>query len=271
MIFGTGGTLMLQKNILTAANSGITSIKNRPNVILTYNGARPDDQVIKILEREEINVFVSENGAQALYTSCPNGDWHMMIIRDAGLSAPSFDIIDSVRSFSDIPLLTVSDGCDEIYRIMALSKGADACMDAGDEFCGFELKARVISMLRRYTGAWDSDINLAGDGKIFSGGDILTNGSISVDRRKRAVLSDGVVIKTTAIEYGIIEYLMENCGDVCTVNDIYRRVWHSSPYSVRKTVVEHIRRIRSKIEPDPHNPSYIKVVFGVGYKMERAG
>lgn len=261
---------MLQNNILTAAN-GMTSIKNRPNVILTYNGTKPDDKVQKLLEREEINVFVTDSGAEAVYAPCPMGNWHMMIIRDAGLSAPSFDIIGDVRRFSDIPMLTISDSCDEIYRIMALSKGADACMSAGENFGGFELKARVISMLRRYTGAWEGDCLLTEESKPAPGCDILTNGRIAVDRRKRAVLTDGVVIKTTAIEYGIIEYLMENCGDVCTVNDIYRRVWHSSPYSVRKTVVEHIRRIRSKIEPDPHNPSYIKVVFGVGYKMERAG
>ena len=63
---------------------------------------------------------------------------------------------------------------------------------------------------------------------------------------------------------------MRKQGSECRSDDIYRRVWRENPYSVRKTVVEHIRRIRSKIEPDPHNPSYIKVVFGVGYKMERA-
>lgn len=253
--------------------NSMTSVKDRPNVILAYNGIGIDenDKVGQLLAGEEINVFVSGNAARALYTPCPSGDWHMMIIRDGGLSAPSFDVIESVRSFSDIPLITVSESCGEIYRIMALAKGADACMSAGEDLCGFELKARVISMLKRYTGAWNAEIAGNGCGKDLSCCDILTNGSIAVDRRKRAVTADGVVIKTTAIEYGIIEYLMENCGDVCTVNDIYRRVWHGSPYSVRKTVVEHIRRIRGKIEPDPHNPSYIKVVFGVGYKMEKAG
>lgn len=251
-----------------ASKSGITSIESRPNVIIAYNGQdnrTSAEQLAKLLMREEINVCTGENGGERIKELCPWGNWHMMIIRDGGLAAPSFDTIGSVRRISDIPLLTVSDGCDEIYRTMALAKGADACMSAGEDFGSFEFKARVVSMLRRYLGT-APDSRCA----VMAGSDTLVNGIISVDRRRREVFSGGVLIKMTAIEYGIMEYLMENCGDVCSIDDIYRRVWRENPYSVRKTVVEHIRRIRSKIEPDPHNPSYIKVVFGVGYKMERA-
>lgn len=254
-------------NNILAAKSGITNIESRPNVILTYTGANASetDDIAKLLMREEINVYTTDCGDKKLRELCPNGSWHMMIVRDGGLAAPSFDIIGNLRKISDIPLLTVSDSCDEIYRTMALAKGADACMDA-DDFGKYEFKARVISMLRRYLGESAESRSFLAAG----GTDTLVNGAISVDRRRREVFSDGNPVKLTAIEYGIVEYLMENCGDVCTVDDIYRRVWRENPYSVRKTVVEHIRRIRSKIEPDPHNPSYIKVVFGVGYKMERA-
>lgn len=248
-----------------AAKREITGIQSRPNVIIAYGDDKREEamSLSDMLSREEINVIPHRSG-EPVDSSCLFGDVHMLVIRDGGLISPSFGIIEELRKMSDIPVLTVSDGCDEIYRTMALAKGADACMNA-DEFGRFEFKARVVSLLRRYIGAQ----NRSG-GIISSDGETLINGNISVDRRRREVFREGSLIRMTAIEYGIVEYLMENCGDVCTVDDIYRRVWNETPYCVRKTVVEHIRRIRSKIEPDPHNPSYIKVVFGVGYKMEKA-
>ncbi len=258
-------------SILISSGGGLTRTENRPNIIISDIRKAPGDEkndLARLLAREEINVCCTDSEAEILSGICSGEDRHMVIIRDGGLAAPAFDIIESIRKFSDIPLLTVSDDCSEIYRIMALSKGADACMSAGDmhHFESFEFKARVVSMLRRYVG-----MNPGTPIKKPLLGDTLINGELTVDRRRREVYSGGVRIRMTSIEYGIIEYLMENCGDVCTVEDIYRRVWQDTPYCVRKTVVEHIRRIRSKIEPDPHNPCYIKVVFGIGYKMEKAG
>ncbi|MDE7293254.1 MAG: response regulator transcription factor [Oscillospiraceae bacterium] len=232
----------------------------RPNVIIADSRDNTDSKLSELLLREEINVMNVKSGSKVLASIVP----HMMIIRDGGINSPAFDEIERVRSMSDIPILTVSEDCTEIYRIMALTKGADACMSA-DELSVFEFKARVVSMLRRYLKR-----DFIYMPPRFSG-DTITNGVLTLDRRRRELYSSGVQVRMTSIEYGIMEYLMENCGNVCAINDIYRRVWREKPYSVRKTVVEHIRRIRCKIEPDPHNPSYIKVVFGVGYKMERAG
>ena len=248
-----------------AAKREITGIQSRPNVIIAYGEDKREEamSLSDMLSREEINV-ISHRSGDTFDSTGISGDVHMMVIRDGGLVSPQFGLIEELRRTSDIPVLTVSDGCDEIYRTMALAKGADICMNA-DEFGRFEFKARVVSLLRRYIGAQNRV-----SGIISADGETLINGSISIDRRRREVFSEGDLIRLTAIEYGIVEYLMENCGAVCTVDDIYRRVWNETPYCVRKTVVEHIRRIRSKIEPDPHNPSYIKVVFGVGYKMERA-
>lgn len=249
----------------TTAKKEITGIQSRPNVIIAYGEGRREEamSLSDMLSREEINVIPHENG-DIIENTCLFGDMHMMVIRDGGLAAPAFGLIEELRKTSDIPVLTVSDGCDEIYRTVALAKGADACMNA-EEFGRYEFKARVVSLLRRYLNNGQRQ-----NGAVSSDRETLINGSISIDRRRREVFRGGSLIRMTAIEYGIVEYLMENCGAVCTVDDIYRRVWNETPYSVRKTVVEHIRRIRSKIEPDPHNPSYIKVVFGVGYKMERA-
>lgn len=239
---------------------------SRPNVIISdrRDTAFEDNRLRQLLMREEINVYTAKDGAEMLKNNCSSGEYHLMIIRDGGINAPAFSEIESVRSMSDLPILTVSDNCTEIYRIMALSKGADACMDAS-ELGAFEFKARIVAMLRRYTGA-GTDTAPTHRTALEN---TIVNGELTLDRRRRELFSNGSRIRMTSIEYGIVEYLMVNCGNVCTVNDIYRQVWQGTPYSVRKTVVEHIRRIRRKLETDPHNPRYIKVVFGVGYKMEK--
>lgn len=245
-----------------AAGPRLTDINCRPNVLIAYCGADKESaqKLAGLLMREEINTEVTDDCERAVRSPCPFGDRHLIILRDG---CGSFGYMEALRRLTDMPILAVSDNCDEIYRTLALSKGADMCIDAAGTG-SFEFKARVIALLRRYLGGTRAEYTR-------EPGDMLTNGSICVDRRRREIYMSGTPVRMTAIEYGIVEYLMENCGDVCTVDDIYRRVWNETPYCVRKTVVEHIRRIRCKIEPDPHNPSYIKVVFGVGYKMEKAG
>lgn len=237
-----------------------------PNILIADMGGSEKNSgkaLAKMLSCEEINVCL-DISTDRIFSEEPKNGWHMVIIRDGGIEAPAFGEITKLHNASNIPIMTVSDNCTEIYRIMALDKGADICMDAED-FGTFEFKARLVTMLRRHLHIPSVSLPVS-----VNTADTLRNGTIILDRRSREVFKNGSRIKLTAIEYGIIEYLMENCGDVCTIDDIYRQVWHENPYSVKKTVVEHIRRIRTKIESDPHNPKYIKAVFGVGYRMERA-
>lgn len=187
-------------------------------------------------------------------------DISMAIICDGGVMSPCFEEIARIRACSDIPIMTVSRSCDEIYRTVALDKGADICLSA-DSLGRNEFTARTAAMLRRYLYCSPTPAHLP---------DTIVNGSLAVDRKRREFYAGGISIKLTSTQFGIVEYLMENCGRVCSVEDIYRSVWNETPYGVHRTVVDHIRRIRGKIEPDPHNPRYIKAVFGVGYKMERA-
>lgn len=184
----------------------------------------------------------------------------MAIICDGGILAPGFAEIESIRSSSDIPIMTVSHSCDEIYRTVALDKGADICLSA-DSLGRNEFTARTAAMLRRYFYSLPAAEAVP---------DTIVNGSLEVDRKRREFFAHGREVKLTSTQFGIVEYLMENCGQVCSVEDIYRSVWQEAPYGVHRTVVDHIRRIRGKIEPDPHNPQYIKAVFGMGYKMERS-
>lgn len=182
---------------------------------------------------------------------------HICLIIDDGIDNSGFSILEDIRRVSDKPVIMVSDRIGEMYTVMALSKGADCCIDRSTAGV-IETEARIFSLLRRTFLTDDCEENAR----------LLTNGVISVDTKRRTVIANGSKVRLTAIEYGILEHLLTNCGDVCPIDDIYRSVWHETPFSVKKTVVEHIRRIRSKVEPDPHNPCYIKAVFGVGYKME---
>ncbi|MBQ5315996.1 MAG: response regulator transcription factor [Oscillospiraceae bacterium] len=234
-------------NIYLSSN-GLTDLSDRPNILICDNRQNKDRQIQNLLIRDEMNVADTN---QPVYAA---DGAHLLIIRDGGMERPAFDTLEKLRSFSDIPVMMIPDNISEMYTIMALSKGADACMEWGADY---EFRARVTALLRRRLYAPAAPQR-------------LSNGVISIDRRTRKVYAEGSHIRMTAIEYGILEYLLANLGDACSIDDIYRSVWHEQPYKVRKTIVEHIRRIRAKIEPDPHNPSYIKAVSGIGYKMEYA-
>ena len=124
-----------------------------------------------------------------------------------------------------------------------------------------ELMARVRSQLRRYfsLGAASTDTS----------GNILKNGSLILDRNTKQLTVDGEPVHLTATEYRILELLMEHPGYVFSAEQIYNRVWQEEAYAGEKTVMVHIRRIREKIEITPKNPKYLKVVWGIGYKIEK--
>ena len=214
---------------------------------------RGDPDISAILLSENIRVIRTQEPVSML--SC--GD--MLIIRDTDITSPCLKLLERVRAVSDIPVMMLCDKGDEMYTVMALRKGADQVMSA-DSFAAYEFKARIVAMLRR----------LQGSSAARNTSELLSNGSITIDRRTRQVYKNGKAVRLTVIEYGIVKYLAENCGNVCSISDIYSNVWKEEAYDVKKILVEHIRRIRCKLEEDPHNPRYIKVVSGMGYKMEIA-
>ena len=128
-------------------------------------------------------------------------------------------------------------------------------------FSPAELAARVRSQLRRYMQLGDYSGNLNVE-QIVVGGLMLDLGS-------KLLYVDGDPVKLTATEYKILKLLMENPGRVFSAEEIYERVWEEDSYSVENTVMVHIRRIREKIEINPREPEYLKVVWGIGYKMEK--
>ena len=162
-----------------------------------------------------------------------------------------------IRETNNIPIIMVSAKTQDIDKIVGLSTGADDYV--AKPFNPLELMARVKSQIRRYVRL----------GSIESKEGVIITGGLALDTVAKELTLDGEPVRLTAREYGIVEYLMRNLGHVLSTQQIYEAVWNEPSYSSEKTVTVHIRRIREKIEINPKEPKYLKVVWGIGYKIEK--
>jgi DNA-binding response OmpR family regulator len=212
----------------------------------------------KLLEYEGFEVWNAGDGLKALDAlekAAPD-----LIILD--IMMPKLDGIAAlmkIRESSHIPVIILSAKTQDSDKVYGLTMGAD------DYICKpynpAELGARVKALLRRYK-AWNSDVS--------QNRECIVNGGLVLDMAAKQVLVDGEETKLTATEYKILQLFMSNPGRVYSAEEIYERVWNErADYAVENTVMVHIRRIRQKIEIDAKNPKYIKVVWGIGYKMEK--
>ncbi len=163
-----------------------------------------------------------------------------------------------IRQERNIPIIILSAKSEDSDKVLGLSMGADDYVTK--PFSGPELMARVRSQLRRYMTL--GDINATGRGVLRSGG-------LSFDPNGKVLTVDGDPVKLTATETKIVELFMRHLGRVFPAEEIYERVWEQPAYKVENTVMVHIRRIREKIEINPGEPKYLKVVWGIGYKIEK--
>ena len=161
----------------------------------------------------------------------------------------------------NLPVIVLSAKSEDTDKILGLSMGADDYV--AKPYNPQELVARVRSQLRRYT--------LLGDIHTAEREGVLVNGRLTYDTAERVLRADGDVVKLTATETKIVDLLFRNLGRVFPAEELYRRVWNEEGYACENTVMVHIRRIREKVELNPKEPDYIKVVWGIGYKMERHG
>ena len=161
-----------------------------------------------------------------------------------------------LRESCNVPIILLTAKSEDSDKILGLNIGADDYITK--PFNPIEVIARVKSQLRRYT-------SLGGEANPA----LLTNGGIALDDGAKSVTVDGEGVSLTPIEYNILLLLMKNPGRVFSTSQIYELVWNDPSLGSENTVAVHIRHLREKLEIDPANPRYIKVVWGLGYKMEK--
>lgn len=167
-----------------------------------------------------------------------------------------------IRETSSVPIIILSAKGEDNDKILGLNIGADDYITK--PFNPLELVARVKSQLRRYT-----QLGNLSEGKESS--NIFQNGGLVMNDDTKEVTVDGEIVKLTPIEYNILLLLVKNAGKVFSIDEIYTSIWNEQAIGADNTVAVHIRHIREKIEINPKEPRYLKVVWGVGYKIEKQG
>lgn len=212
--------------------------------LLRYEGYRTVNaydgmEALDILEREKIDLILLD----------------VMMPKLNGLSA-----LMKLREKSRIPVIILSAKTEESDKVSGLVLGADDYVEK--PYNPAELTARVKAHLRRYR-AW-------GEERPQPDEDRIVNGGLELDKRQRLVVVEGEEVRLTATEYKILELLMEHPGQIFPAEQIYEKVWkEQADYAVENTIMVHIRHIREKVEINPKKPRYVKVVWGIGYKMEK--
>ena len=226
--------------------------------ILVVDDDKEITEAIEIyLLNEGYNVFTAYDGIQALKIAREE-EVHLIIM---DIMMPNLDgtrATIELRKEKEIPIILLSAKSEDSDIILGLNLGADDYLTK--PFNPLELIARVNSQIRRYTrfSSLNSNINE----------ELITVGGLELNKESKIVTVNGKEAKLTPLEFKILSLLMSNLGRVFSIEEIYERVWNEAPYNV-DTVTVHIRRIREKIEVDPRNPQYVKVVWGVGYKVDK--
>ncbi|MPM41005.1 Transcriptional regulatory protein WalR [bioreactor metagenome] len=235
------------------------------NILVVDDEKEIVDAIEFYLKPEGYNVLKAYDGLQALEMVIENDI--KLIIMDVMM--PNMDGLKTtmkIREDKNIPIILLSAKSEDIDKILGLNMGADDYITK--PFNPLELTARVRFHLRRYINLGNmSDVNSSttGEDKTI----ILRSGGLELNQETKAITLDGDDVKITPIEYKILELLLSNQGRVFSSHELYERVWEEDAYNCEKTVAVHIRRIRQKIEIDSKNPKYLKVVWGIGYKIEK--
>lgn len=203
-------------------------------VLKAYDGV----EALKVLQEKDVDLLVID----------------IMMPRLDGIRATL-----KIREKNNIPIIILSAKSEDADKILGLNIGADDYVTK--PFNPLELVARVKSQLRRYTQL-GSTVD-AGDDAVYSVGGLMINDDL------KEVTVDGEPVKLTPMEYNILLLLVKNKGKVFSIDQIYESIWNEDAIGVDNTVAVHIRHIREKIEINPREPRYLKVVWGVGYKIEK--
>ena len=222
-----------------------------------------DRDIVSALE-----IYLTSEGYRTV--SAYNGEEAIAAVRTENIDLILMDVmmprLDGIRATAklreegNIPIILLTAKSEDTDKVLGLNIGADDYITK--PFNPIEVLARVKSQLRRYTTLGGKAVAEEGDGA-------LRNGTILMDDEAKSVTVDGESVSLTPIEYNILRLLMKNLGRVFSTAQIYEQVWNDPALGSENTVAVHIRHLREKIEIDPANPRYLKVVWGLGYKMEK--
>ena len=231
------------------------------NILICDDDKEIAEAISIYLQNEGYRTMQAHNGLEALASLEQSGpdDVHLIIM---DVMMPEMDGLRAtmeIRRERNIPIIMLSAKTEDTDKILGLNMGADDYISK--PFNPLELIARVKSQLRRYT--------TLGSLPESDGEGLYTIGGLTLDDKHKTISAEGENVHLTPLEYKILLLLIRNPGRVFSIEEIYERVWGEDSFGGGSTVTVHIRRIREKIEIDPKNPKYIKVVWGIGYKIER--
>ena len=229
------------------------------NILVCDDEKEIADAIELYLQREGFNILKANDGKEALDIIDKNVI-HLVILDIMMPKLNGIETAKKIREDKSIPIIILSAKSEDYDKILGLNIGADDYMTK--PFNPLELVARVNSQIRRYTklGAITKDGN---DGKnIFKTGELVINDDT------KEVIVDGKNVKLTPTEYNILKFLTKNKGKVYSIEQIYENIWEDEAYGAENIIAVHIRHIREKIEINPKEPKYLKVIWGIGYKVE---
>ncbi|RKM57498.1 DNA-binding response regulator [Butyrivibrio sp. CB08] len=225
------------------------------NILVCDDDKEIVDAIEIYLEQEGFNVYKAYDGEEGLSVLRRN-QIHLAIVDIMMPKIDGIHLVKELRNFSTIPVIFLSAKSEDSDKILGLNIGADDYVTK--PFNPLELVARVKSNVRRYTTL----------GKIVEKDNVYSSGGLVVDDNAKTVTVYGESIRLTPIEYKILAFLAKNKGKVYSIDQIYENIWGDFSVRTDNTIAVHIRHIREKIEVDPREPKFLKVVWGVGYKIE---
>ena len=228
------------------------------NILVVDDEKEIADLIEIYLVSDGYKVFKAEN-AEAGLNILDKQDIHLVLLDIMMPGMNGLEMCRKTRETNNIPIIMLSAKSTDLDKILGLGTGADDYVVK--PFNPLELVARVKSQLRRYTQLGGTAQNE--NDKIYSVGGLRINDDL------KEVTVDGELVRLTPIEYNILLLLMKNQGRVFSINQIYEMIWNEEAIGADNTVAVHIRHIREKIEINPKEPRYLKVVWGVGYKIEK--
>ena len=225
------------------------------NILVCDDDREIVDAIEIYLEQEGYKVYKAYDGEEGL-SILRRSKIHLAIVDIMMPKKDGIHLVKELRTFSTIPVIFLSAKSEDADKILGLNIGADDYVTK--PFNPLELVARVKSNVRRYTTL----------GKVVEKDNVYTSGGLMIDDNSKEVTVYGEPIRFTPLEYKILVFLARNRGKVYSIDQIYENIWGDFSVRTDNTIAVHIRHIREKIEVDPREPKFLKVVWGVGYKIE---